>query len=116
MIARVLGSRLASDPVDIAERKIYVGMVAFPLFYSGQIAGAGLLLGPLPGVAYALSLIPTGLFAVRYWRTARAAWRRLRAKSLVRRRPGLAGKLAARRMALVLILDELRDRYRAEHV
>ena len=116
LLTRVLGPRLATDPVDIAERKIYVGMAAFTLFYAGQVTAAWLLLGPRLAAGYAVSLVPTGLFAVRFWRKARAVWRRLWARSLARRRPGLAGKLAARRKALVSTLDELRDRYRAEHV
>ena len=103
LLARTLGPKIEESPPPSAQGKVLIGLAAFPLFYGGQTAAVGWALGGLPAVIYALSLPVLGLFAVRFWRKARAAGRRGRAACLAFRRPALVARLKADRQEL---LDE----------
>lgn len=110
-LARRLGARIASTPQMLAQCKIYVGALVFPLFYAAQIYGCGRLLGIGAAIVYGISLPVLGLYAVGFWRKARAAWGRFYMGYLALRRPSLAARLRKERGRLLEHLHGLRERY-----
>jgi 1-acyl-sn-glycerol-3-phosphate acyltransferase len=103
--------RIAKNPLDAVELAVYTGLVVFPLFYAAQSFFCWSLLGPIAAAVYALTLPTTGFYAVKFWRQARAVWRRIRLGRLALRRPERIARLKEERDTLIAEFNLLRDRY-----
>jgi 1-acyl-sn-glycerol-3-phosphate acyltransferase len=104
----------APDEAMRAFTGLLVGAVVFPLFFGLCAAGmwwatGGLIWLP---VVYALSLIPTGFFFLRYRQKLSRYRGLILTRTLFRTEQNLVDTLLEERRQIVDILDDLRDRFR----
>ena len=116
-LTKVIGRRIISrtgHAPGLSFTHILVGAVAFPLAYGLEISWVWRHFSDTATIAFAVLLVPTGLFARFYARRMRklaahvggriATWMKL--KAVVR--------VAQARDDLLRLLDQVRDRYRVE--
>ena len=89
--------------------KFISGFLLFPLFYTSQTLGVGLLYGPRIALGYAISLPPTGLFAFRYWIWLRRSRNSLFLALLHLTRRGLLRELRVEREALIADIERRQE-------
>ncbi len=110
-IAEILSRRISVRKDFIGSMKLAFGMFVFLLFYIVQILLFGSLTNWLWGIVFALSLYPTGLFAINYinqWYRLQGHYTYLRLKT---RKRDQINKLHALRETLLRELDKGRRRY-----
>ena len=114
LLLRIILSIGRPSAYRVALTKLVGGGLLFSACYAGQTAWVGSVLGPLPATAYALGLVPSALFALRYVTDLRL--HRLDPISLLRRlrHRGRISALRAEREALAAELAKLRHAYLAE--
>jgi hypothetical protein len=92
-LARLVAARSSRAPEDPAMHTLVVGLVAVVLFYALQTAIVGMVAGPLPAVAYLLTLVPSANWDFRLRDRHRRAMARVRTYLLFRRDPALRARL-----------------------
>lgn len=98
----------------VATYKLYVGLVAFPLFYALQTFVLWRALGPWPALALAALAVPCGLWALRYYEARQEFFRLAWAVLTLRTRRGTLQKLRAMRAGVMAVLAPLVDMYAAK--
>jgi glycerol-3-phosphate O-acyltransferase / dihydroxyacetone phosphate acyltransferase len=88
-----LGHRTASARSNRAMNTIVLGLLLVPLFYVGQTALVWRFVGPWWALLYAVSLIPSASWDIRYRERLRQMRRRATAWRHFREDPGLQAKL-----------------------
>jgi len=92
-LARLVAARSSRAPEDPAMHTLVVGLVAVLLFYAVQTALVGVLAGPLPALAYLLTLVPSADWDFRLRDRHRRAVARVRTYLRFRRDPALRARL-----------------------
>lgn len=114
VIPRVFARHFVKQTTFVSSAKLLVGMASFLTFYVLQTW----LVWSFSGnrwvtVFYALSLVPTGNFALHYYRKAVNYRQHLMFLSLFYRRKSLFYTLIQQRMNLIELLNRARDEYLA---
>jgi hypothetical protein len=91
-LARLVAARSSRTPEDPAMHTLVVGLVAVVLFYALQTTLVGLIAGPLPALAYLLTLVPSADWDFRLRDRHRRAMARVRTYLRFRRDPALRAR------------------------
>lgn len=111
-IPRVLTDRITHEDTFISSVKLMVGIAAFVLFYTIQIWLSWFLFhNKLISIIYGLTLVPSGNFALEYYRRAQNYRQHLIFLSLFYRKRSLIYGLIQKRMALIESLNEAKEEF-----
>ena len=92
-LARLVAARSSRAPEDPAMHTLVVGLAAVVLFYALQTTLVGMVAGPLPALAYLLTLVPSADWDFRLRDRHRRALARVRTYLRFRRDPALRARL-----------------------
>lgn len=112
-IAGRLAARMARGPEDVASYKVYLGLPLFLLAYTIQGYVVWRWTSTLATAIYVGTLPFVGLWALAFFRKARAFWGRVRLGWMSFVRPATVARLRAEREELRAELEGLKMRYLA---
>lgn len=108
VIVDVIARAVKGTPDDVATKKVLGGLVFYPLWHSLLASALVWRLDVIPGVVVACALPFAGLYAERFFRQRRRAWRDTRSFFRLRSR-GVRQRLREEREALREKLQEVAD-------
>lgn len=116
IVPSLIARRATKDVEFVAPIMLVTGMLTFTICYVGQTALVHHFTQDWRWtLLYALSLAPSGFFALNYWGNLAGRLRRLRALRLFRRNRPIMEEMLRQRTAILQLLAQARTGYLAAH-